>query len=216
MKLQKGLLIFVALAALPIAVAIFFSLIMPARDPVRLLVATIKKHGPYSEHYPIALQIEQTGLGNRAAQPVLELLDDEDSEIRKRAAEALAQIGADGSLIIPKLLEKRFDPDPSVRHAVLIALARARPTNDAVIDLFLEQTRNKDPRVKTGAAFTLSYMGAPAKRALPAVLPILIQALDDPRQKSGAAWALGGIGPEARDSIPMLRKMATTDADDYD
>jgi hypothetical protein len=89
MKLRKALLIFVALAALPIAVAIFFWLIMPARDPVRLLVATIKKHSPYSEHYPIALQIEEAGLGNRAAPRVLELLDDEDPEVRKRAAEAL-------------------------------------------------------------------------------------------------------------------------------
>src|SRR5438309_1854195 len=94
MKLRKALLIFVALAALPIAVAIFFWLIMP--DPVRLLVATIKKHSPYSEHYPIASQIEEAGLGNRAAPRVLELLDEEDPEVRKRAAEALGHIGADG------------------------------------------------------------------------------------------------------------------------
>jgi len=150
MKLRKALLIFVALAALPIAVAIFFWLIMP--DPVRLLVATIKKHSPYSEHDPIALQIEEAGLGNRAAPRVLELLDDDDPQVRKRAAEALAQIRADGSVIIPKLLEKRFDPDPSVRDAVLIALARARPTNDAVIDLFFELTKANDPHVRVDAA----------------------------------------------------------------
>jgi HEAT repeat protein len=217
MRIRKTLLVAIVLAVLLMTVGVGFWL---ARDPVDTLIATIKKEyvrPPWiGEECPIALQIEQAGLGNRAAPRVLQLLDDDDPEIRKRAAEALAQIGADSSLIVPKLLEKRFDPDPSVRKAVLWALARARPPSDAVIDLFLERTKDKDPEVRIGAACTLTYMWPQAKRTLPMILPIFITALDDTRSKSAAAEALGRIGAEARDAISILRIMATSDSNEYD
>jgi HEAT repeat protein len=215
MKFRNALPIFVVLAVLPIAVAVFLW-VVARRDPVESLVASVKKeYIPHPDDYPLALQVKDAGLANRAASRVLELLDDEDPEIRKRAAEALAQIGADSSLIVPKLLEKRFDPDTSVRKAVLWALARARPTSDAVIDLFLERTGGKDSEVKIGAACTLTYMWPQAKRTLPMILPVLIKALEDPRSKGAAAESLGRIGAEARDAIPRLHRMASTDDNEY-
>jgi HEAT repeat protein len=216
MRILKALLLPVGLTVTGGGIAVFLWLAIRPRDPVDRLVATVKgEYLPHPDDDPIALQINEAHLGNRTAPRILELLDDEDSNVRRRAAEALAQIGADGSLIIPKLLEKRFDSEPSVRGAVLWALARARPTNEDVIDVFLERTKDNDPETRISAACTLTYLLPESNKALPRILPLLTNALDEERDPSGAVDALARIGTDARSAIPKLHQMAFINQNDY-
>ncbi|HEV2950159.1 MAG TPA: HEAT repeat domain-containing protein [Gemmataceae bacterium] len=215
-KLREHWVLAVVLAFFLIGVGISITVTIRDMDPVARLVATVKgEYLPHPDDDPIALQINEAGLGNRAAPRILELLDDEDPNIRSRAAEALAQIGADGSLTIRKLLEKRLDPDPSVRYAVLWALARARPTNEDVIDVFLGRTKDNDPETRIDAACTLTYLLPEGNKTLPTILPLLTKALDEARDPSGAVCALGRIGTEARSAIPKLHNMAVTNQSNY-
>jgi HEAT repeat protein len=216
MKIDKRFLTNTTLTILALGVAVLFWLAIRPRDPVDRFLAAIKEIRAPSdpdEYIDATNEIKSAGLANAAAPRVLPLLDDENPEVRGESAHALAQIGADGSLIIPKLMEKRFDPDPDVRQSVLLALGEARPTSDALIDALMEETRENDPHIRLIAASALGRMGPRAKRARPIALPILIQALDNPRTKNSAAYVLGDIGPEAQEAIPKLRRMAIEDSE---
>jgi len=207
--------------------------------PVYLLLAAIKgEYKPHPDGYPLSEQVKNAGLGNVAAAKILPLLDDPDPGIRRHSAEVLVSIGADSSLIIPKLLDKRSDADLSVRCAVLRALGAVKPAENVVIEALLEATKDPGTRiaaiqalgrarptnhqvidvlVEAGrdedadvrlAAISSFYSMGPIAKK---AVPILTEALSNPKAKDAALNALGNIGPDAKAAVLKIRKFATDD-----
>ncbi len=116
MNIRRELLIPVSIGLLLFGIAFSLWLVIPRKDPVDRLVALIRRHNIATAGDDECLEtfrMGDTALGNRAASRLLELLDDDDPEVRRWSAVYLRQIGADGDLITPKLLEKLRDPDRS-------------------------------------------------------------------------------------------------------
>jgi HEAT repeat protein len=215
MRIRIWLLVWVILGLLVFGIAISIWFLIPREDPVDRLVALIRRHNigsPGDDYYISKFHMGDAELGNRAAPRLLELLDDDDPEVRWLSAVYITGIGADADLIIPKLLEKLRDPDQNVRFTIMHALSSVRPTSADVIDAFLEHAKGNDSIMRITAACALTDMPVEKKRVLPIILPILIEALHD---SGGPVNALGRLGPDASDAIPKLHQLAATHKDDY-
>jgi hypothetical protein len=112
--------------------------------------------------------------------------------------------GEDGS--IPVLIDLFRDREPDVRLAALSAAAsipgfRDKDGISAVPVLIQVIEQDEDGRVRDKAIVVLTSLG-------PAVVPLLIQALEHPSAsvRKGAAYALGQHGPESQAAIPSLIK----------
>jgi HEAT repeat protein len=173
---------------------------------VDALLTIIKEGARGPDDFFVAVQdVNSAGLGNLAAPRIINLLDDDNPNVRRSSVVALGGVGADGPIVIPPLLARRHDP--RLRGLVIQALGKARPTNDSVIEALIEAAKDKKLHVRLAAIDGLRGMGPIARKAV----PILIEALDSPEYNSSACDALGDIGPEARAAIPRLRKTVTTD-----
>jgi HEAT repeat protein len=87
--------------------------------------------------------------GRRTAMQVLiDLLKDEDSNVRQEAAAALGNLGPLAKPAIPALSETLNDQDSTVRYRAVEALGRIGPKAVGVI---VEALTNDDPRVRSCA-----------------------------------------------------------------
>ena len=141
----------------------------------------------------------QMGEGAKdAASTLIQLLQDQDQDVRYFAARALGRIGAKDA--VPALIPLLQDQNAKVRRLVAYTLGMiGEGEKDAVPALIpLLQDQNRD--VRGNAAWALGMIGEGAKDAVPA----LIQALQDQNRdvRDSAARALEKIKkflPEATD-----------------
>jgi hypothetical protein len=133
-----------------------------------------------------------------------------DAEVRKGAAERLAQLGLYSRPARPELLAAvRGDESADVRAVAALAVLYSIPDPpDEDADLARElkpSLSDPDVRVRTAAAAVqVTFQAAPPAE----LLPILREALksDNPAVAQVAAGALGRIGPDAAPAIPDLRR----------
>ena len=93
---------------------------------VDALLAIIKEGGRGPDDFFVAIQdVKSAGVGNLAAPRIINLLDDDDSRVRRSSVVALGEIGADGPIVIPPLLARRHDP--ALRGLVILSLGKVRP-----------------------------------------------------------------------------------------
>lgn len=131
-------------------------------------------------------------------------LDAEDPELRRRAALALGQLGADSS--VDALNAKLSDASNQVRFSAAAALASMGQKSG--IDFLFDAIRDPDPILRTNAVKFL----AEVQKSSGAVEAQLIAALksEDALARAGAAQVLGQAKVEA--AIAALEQ-ATTDAE---
>lgn len=143
-------------------------------------------------------------LGAVAAGPLLAILGDESSSIRRAITEALAETNEPRALAA---VEGRLeDPDPGVRLAALHALGRTRdPAHGPAVARQLEHV---DKNVRAGALETLAKLGAAN------LFDILVRALDDPHWnvRAVAASTLGSLG-DPRALEPLSKALQEADGD---
>jgi len=123
---------------------------------------------------------------------VLSALEDQDSDVRKFAAEALGKIGSQ-TAIEPLLLALSTDPDSDVRKSAAEALGEIG-SQTAVESLLLVLSTDRDSDVRKSAAEALGKIGSQI-----AIEPLLL-ALSTDRDsdvRESAIHALGKIGSEA-------------------
>ncbi|MBZ5590117.1 MAG: serine hydrolase, partial [Acidobacteriia bacterium] len=132
-----------------------------------------------------------------------------DRDVRRGAAEALAEPGPKAAQAIPDLINALRDLDPAVRWHSAVALGSIGP--EAVAPL-IGALRKGDGTTRGGAALALARIGPRAKAALWPLVDALIDR--DATIRERAAEALGALGPDARPAVPALVR-ALSDEDPY-
>jgi tetratricopeptide (TPR) repeat protein len=164
------------------------------------LIGLIKYH-PAERGYAIEKLANTMSIRAAAAEaiPLLtEALRDADEPVRRRAAEALGQIGP---AAIPALTEALRDADEAVRVGAAralgkICLGKIGSAAAEVVPALTEALRDDPDRdVRWRAAYSLGLIGPAAAKAI----PVLTEALRDADEaiRRAAAEALGKIGPAA-------------------
>jgi HEAT repeat protein len=160
-------------------------------------------------HLAAALRDKEKEVRVAAADGVVKVaprcLAAQDPEVRRRAAEALGNVGGDAQAVLPQLARAAHDPDDAVRAAAVAALAKVRPTAEEAFSAFLEGLRDRDGAVRLASAQALAQ-ATPSQRRK-AALP-LGQCLDDAptRAREIIVAVLGDYGPDAAPAGPALQK----------
>ena len=149
---------------------------------------------------------ENMGGGAYEAVPKLHtILNDEDADLRRAAANALFSItsGADARTV-EVLLEALKDDESFEQSDAAEALSALRI--EAAIPVFIGHLSSDDKDRREKAAESLGAMGAMAKGAVDALVRSLGDDEEDVRE--AAVVALGKIGPAAAAALPALKKLA--------
>jgi HEAT repeat protein len=163
---------------------------------------------------------------------IIEVLRDEDLQVRCRAAELLGRFGRRARSAVSDLLRLLNDPDVTARWCAAKALASIDRKVLAAIPVLVELLESGDDLQWISAANALGRIGPPAEAAIPgllrrlsgfsgdtaahalrqigpkAVAPLL-QVLSHPDAsiRQQAARVLGDFGPEAAEAAPALREL---------
>ncbi len=128
---------------------------------------------------------------------LLDLLTDEDADIRQRAAETLAEHGPSS---IPELLRAMRDTDARVRRAAIKSLGALGVEPDDVMAQLLAMLENEDRWTALQAANTLAGFGKDGIVALPAILARMDT--DDARIARGLGEAAARLVVHAPEQLP--------------
>ena len=170
---------------------------------VRLLIKTLRSdHISVRRNAPAALgNIGQPALS--AVEPLIELLEDDDPQVRVNAAVALWKISQhpDG---VAALVEMTRDADRSGAFEAVNALGRIGLQSETAQGALLSALGHDDADVRRAAARAVGRIG-------PSAIPRLKDALygQDTEIQRNAAEALGWIGPKA---VPALIVVLGADA----
>jgi HEAT repeat protein len=215
----------------------------PAEPIVKVLIETLQsKHLSVRRNSPRALgNLGAAGHGPESARqaipPLVELLADQDPEVRTGAAVALWKIARHSSAI-PTLAEMAQRQDGPGAYQAVVALGEIAADAEEVVPLLVAALRHTDPDVRRAAARSLGQVGSPATALLkpalsdsdaevcrtavealgwmgPAAVPELTDALknESPAARRAAARALGRLGPAAESAEAALIE-ALRDADE--
>ena len=155
------------------------------------------------------MAIGQMGAKAKAAVPFLmDLLGNENDEIRSAAISALGGIGPDAEEAVPALLEilRNKEGEKSYQAAVY-ALGKIGDTSDDVISALAQILRNGDEFLMDPAIEALGALGPGAKDAVPE----LVKALGSKQWsiRARAAKSIGLIKHNAPGAIPRLKLLLT-------
>jgi len=132
---------------------------------------------------------------------LIKALEDDDSEVRKRAAWAIGQIGPGAKDAVPALIEAFRDENTVVRWNAVEALkhigAEAVPT-------LIETLKGDNATVRWYTVEALEQIGPGAKDAVVTLMEALNNRNEDERVRFSAVRALGKIGPGAKDAVVTL------------
>lgn len=156
------------------------------------------------------VSVGKFGAKARRATPELAgiLLKDESAELRRKAAEALSQIGPEARNAVPSLIKALDDKEVDVRRWSAIALAKIGPDARPALAALVKALKSDNDRfVRSHAAHALGVLG---KEAVPA-LKECVQTELVVEVRLAAIEELGAIGPDARDAVDVLT-VASRDA----
>jgi HEAT repeat protein len=146
-----------------------------------------------------------------AAEPLAELVTDENPETRKEALFALAKIGPAAKAAVPKLIEALKTSEGPDCYAICYALGSigaeavaAKPALQAMLD------KDGDETACLFSAWALTRIDPTCEVSCAKAVPALIKSLDEPSPmlRMHAAEALGAMGPRAKSALPALKKAA--------
>jgi HEAT repeat protein len=137
-------------------------------------------------------------LGHPAVTPLIQALDDTDSQVRSGVVRALGQIGHDKAFI--HLLRALRDNSATVRESAAEALGKLG--NDHAINALIEALSDASPAVRHAAMRGLVQIGAPAVEPLVK----LVATPSTPEARCGAVWTLGEIG-DVRAVTPLVNAL---------
>lgn len=140
-------------------------------------------------------------LGEKAVPKLRDLLKDKKGRIRKAAADALGNIGADAASALPDLAVAVMDKEATVRASVCVAIGKMGPRSKKVFSQLAMALADADETVQQVALEALDKLELGKDD-----LPVLRMALKNERAaaRAYAANALEAIGRDAESAIPDL------------
>jgi protein-S-isoprenylcysteine O-methyltransferase Ste14 len=165
------------------------------------LVADIRRSPEYRSRYRLMTRL--VAFGDPAVEPILDLLEGDDTGLKVLAAEALARLPAERA--VPALCTALSDPDENVRFRSAIALG-AVGSPDAATPL-LPLLDDSVPHVRLVALNQLAVLGSTV------VLDRVHEYLDSDEvwTRIGGINALGTLGDES--GIPAIAQRLNDEAD---
>ncbi len=106
-------------------------------------------------------------IGTPAVPALVHLLDDQEAELRRRAAGSLGQMKAQAKPAVAPLEERLGDPDPHVRYTAARAIWQITGTADRALAVFVETLKSSDRQLRMQAFRTLDDGTWPRSRARP-------------------------------------------------
>jgi HEAT repeat protein len=155
------------------------------------------------EQAALALDRIGAGAGARAAPALVAALLDPDTNVSRRAREALERVGALTSEEVPGLIQALQKGNAENRAFAASALGGIGPAaKDAVTALAKAVTVDQELAVRQRAAVALGKIGPRAWESASALGKALQES--DEQLRRNAAAALGAIGPDASKGVPGL------------
>ncbi len=136
---------------------------------------------------------------------LLELLADDDKDVRRRAVRLFSYLGAKAAPAVPKLQELLNDPEPSAKIAVLDVLRGIGPGAKAAAADVGKLAEAKEEDVARAAVQTLKVIGSAQASAVPTLVKLL--ASNDRNVVIEAANALATAGPAAEAAVEPITKL---------
>lgn len=167
-----------------------------------------------------AVSLANLGTSSQEAiPPLVQMLKDEEKDIRAMAAYVLGEIALSATAkekVVPALVETLRDEDRVVRESAAKALEKLGPTaQEGVVTLFIQVLQSEDKSSRRKAARALEAIGPAASGAVPPLLQTLMDSNEDEDLRHDAAYALGKIGPAAVPALIQVLKEGEGMAPDY-
>ncbi|KST64421.1 HEAT repeat domain-containing protein [Mastigocoleus testarum] len=157
--------------------------------------------------YELRLQEYQAQLGDieGAVSILIELLNNDNSEMRNSAALTLGNLGEDSQPVVDPLVKLLADDDLLICYSAAQALGKLGKNSQPVVDRLVKLLDNDEHRVRNSAAQALGKLG---KDSQP-VVDRLIKLLDDSssRVRNSAAFVLGKLGKDSQPVVDGLLKL---------
>jgi HEAT repeat protein len=157
----------------------------------------------YTARRNCAMLLGEIGADARGAAPSLArvMRDDNDTDARRNAARALAQVGAYGA--VPALTKALKDEAHTVRMAAAGALVQLGADPQTVLPVLTKALKSARADEQVAAARILGDLGPEAVPALLAIQNELVES--DAQLGYYLLEALGRIGPEAKNVVPSIQ-----------
>jgi HEAT repeat protein len=181
------------------------------RQPTRTMPSDARRDrgNPTPDLSPAKLPPAYLALAQKAVPLLTMALQDPDSRVRARAAEALAQTGPLAEPAVPDLVKLlKNDDDSNVRLQATLALQNIGPGAKAAVPVLVEKLRSeKTDGVRVNTAAALGMIRANPETVVPALVETFLKD-KHPDARKCAMQSIGQFGPEAKLALPLLQQAA--------
>jgi len=176
-----------------------------AQESIPVLIAEIESNGKCLRTTAEAL--ERFGKMAASAVPALiNLLNNQNAEIREQAVKSLGSIGEPAIDAVPALINALNDENDDIKCRAAETLGKIGPSSSEAVTALSNALDEGKLECEFVLIMALENMGPAAVQAVPA----LVKALNG-KNRILAAEALGHIGPAAIESVPALIQMLEKD-----
>ncbi|EGJ32789.1 MULTISPECIES: HEAT repeat domain-containing protein [Moorena] len=144
----------------------------------------------------------ELGEKNQVIDIWLERLKDNYSTVRRRAADALGELGNSSDTVVKALLERLKDNDSAVRWRAADALGKLGNSSETLVNGLLELLEHDDSDVRRTAARALGNLGNSSDTVVNPLLALLQD--NDKDVRTMAADALGNLGNSSENIVNAL------------
>jgi hypothetical protein len=131
-------------------------------------------------------------IGPEAVPPLIQTLEDENTNARRAAAYALGEVGPEAMAAVPALVQALDDEDHLVRQITAEALGKIGPRAVVAVPALIQTLTDEDSAVRWSSTYALGNIGPGAVDAVPALIQVL-EHQESPSMREAFSYALKAI-----------------------